>query len=214
MPLPNPAVFLDRDDTILNTTTRTALTVSPGDLIDPALVELLPGAAAAIARFQGAGFAVVVISNQGSVARGLASLGQVELINDTFRKLLAPLPPLPVYYCPFHPKHPGNAFGLPHSWQKPGPGMFLAAAADLDLDLAASYTVGDKARDLAAGIAAGLRPDHCLLLDTTGEHARLTANPSALPASVQLCADLAAAADLIVQHSSDSKTRCSSVLPA
>lgn len=64
------AVFLDRDDTILDTRGATADTPWPGDLVDPSRVRLLPGAAPAIRRLNDAGLVVVVVSNQGAVARG------------------------------------------------------------------------------------------------------------------------------------------------
>lgn len=157
------AVFLDRDDTLIacNTLPPPPFPGAPGDLIDPALVSLLPGVRNGCHGLIEAGFTLVVVSNQGSIARGIAAPHTVEQINQAVRIALD-LPLLPFYYSPFHPKGRVPFFTHEHEWRKPGPGMLAAAAADLDLDLSASWLIGDAPRDLEAGIAAGLAPSRCL----------------------------------------------------
>jgi len=197
-PKSRPAIFLDRDDTILNTSARTAFTPFQGDLKDPALVELLPGAAAALALLQTTGFGLVVLSNQGAVARGHATLADVELVNDTMRAQLArTTPPVTLsgcYFCPYHPAATGNAFGTEHPWRKPAGGMFTIAAAELNYSIASSWAVGDKVRDLRAAMAAGFRPARCILLNTSGAHG----DAPGIPTGIVLAADLTAAAAIIL----------------
>lgn len=161
-----PAVFLDRDDTLIDNKEATAHTPTPGDLIDPALVRLLPGAGEACLRLQQSGLQLVVITNQGGVAQGLCSPREVEAVNDRLRLLLARqgVQPAAVYYSPNRPPPAGLVprYSRPHPWRKPGPGMILAAAADFDLDLSRSWCIGDAPRDVEAGLAAGLAPHRCL----------------------------------------------------
>lgn len=167
-----PAVFLDRDDTIIANRRVTAATAHPGDLFDPALVELLPGAAEGLGRLSAAGFALVVLSNQGGVAQGIGSLRQVEAVNDRLRELLGASGVRldAVYYSPARPPPKGVVprFATPHPWRKPAPGMALAAAGEMGLDLDRSWVIGDAPRDVEAGIAAGIAAERCLLLAPHG----------------------------------------------
>jgi histidinol-phosphate phosphatase family protein len=177
------AVFLDRDDTVIHCN---ELPAPPppgkrGDHVHPQLVSLLPGALEACAALKQAGFRLVVFSNQGAVARGVATLSLVEEIHDRMRDLL--LAPAiagasprsagadthatlidAVYYCPFHPEGLVPRFTREHEWRKPAPGMIRAAADELHLDLSRSWLIGDAPRDVEAGINAGLPPKHCLLV--------------------------------------------------
>ncbi|MBA4028247.1 MAG: D,D-heptose 1,7-bisphosphate phosphatase [Planctomyces sp.] len=166
---PVPAVFLDRDDTIIDTQGATAGTARPGDLADPDLVRLLPGVRDAMAELAGAGLVLVVFTSQGVVSRGGASLGQVEDVHDRVRALLEPVRLGGVYYCPFHPSGTERRFAREHAWRKPAPGMILSAAAELGLDIPRSFAVGDKPRDVEAARSAGISPERALLLRTSGE---------------------------------------------
>ena len=145
-------VFLDRDDTLIACTDLPAPPppAAPGDLVDPA------------------GHTLVVVSNQGSVARGGASIAVVESVNrrldrllsdDAGRALVASY-----YFCPFHPKGNVPEFTCEHPWRKPGGGMVHAAAKDLGLSLTGAWMIGDAPRDIEAGLAAGLDPMRCLLV--------------------------------------------------
>ncbi len=164
-----PAVFFDRDDTLIENATlpAEAFAGKRGDLADPGWVRLLPGAADACQRACELGFAVVIVSNQGVVARGGATLEQVEatcvrtleLLGQGVEACLA---------CPFHPKANGPAeFCREHEWRKPRPGMLIAAAKLFNLDLARSWMIGDAQRDVDAGLAAGLPKAQCLLVGDT-----------------------------------------------
>ena len=146
-----PAVFLDRDNTLI---------AGDGDLGDPNEVGLLQGAASAVASLRGLGFAVVVITNQGGVARGQYGEKDVEACNSRLNELIHQTSGACIdrfYYCPYHPHGNVPQYKREHPWRKPGPGMILQGADDLDIDLTRSWTIGDQLRDVQAGVAAGTR---------------------------------------------------------
>lgn len=161
-----PAVFLDRDDTLIHARQLPPPPppANPGDLVDPERVQLLPGAAHACHTLAHAGYTLVVVSNQGAVARGAISTRGVESIHDRLRQLLPPRIIHAFYYCPFHPHAPPGPYTREHPWRKPAGGMIRAALRELDLDPQRSWLVGDSPRDLHAAIDAGLLPHHCLQL--------------------------------------------------
>lgn len=146
-----PAVFLDRDDTLI----ACRSVVPGGDLGDPGLVRLLPGAFEACGRLREAGFALIVVSNQGGVARGAYPIAAVEAVNGRVNELLGGAIEA-FYYCPYHPRGVVAEYAREHPWRKPAPGMILAAAAERGLDLGRSWLIGDMERDCQAGRAAGL----------------------------------------------------------
>lgn len=139
------AVFLDRDGTINEEAEY---------LSDPGRLALLPGAGEALAKLSARGFALVVVSNQSGVARGYFGEEAVRAVNARLAQLVAPLGVTfeRIDYCPHHPGRDG-----PCGCRKPEPGMLTKAAADLGLDLASSWMVGDKAADVEAGARAGCR---------------------------------------------------------
>lgn len=185
-----PAVFLDRDDTICRCTNH-----APGnDLGDPALVELLPGALEACQALTKAGFALVAITNQGGVARGRYGTEQVDLTCERVNELLGE-PLHAAYYCPYHPKGIVEPWIREHPWRKPQPGMLLAAAEDLGLDLARSWTVGDKPRDCQAGLDAGTRA----ILVTGTVPGVASTDDGTLDRAVCRALDLAEAAAIILE---------------
>ena len=146
------AVFLDRDNTII---------ADPGYLSDPDEVSLLPGAGQSIRRLNKAGYAVVVVTNQSGVARGMVSEHVLGEIHDRLREVLleqgARLDG--VYYCPYLEGDDAvvEQYRRRSDLRKPEPGMLLRAARELDLDLDRSWMIGDSARDVEAGVRAGCR---------------------------------------------------------
>jgi D-glycero-D-manno-heptose 1,7-bisphosphate phosphatase len=145
-----PAVFLDRDDTILD---------DPSYLRTVKQMRFLPGTARAIARLNQAGFLVVVVTNQSGIARGFLTEDDLAVIHEEFREQLgrAGAHVDAIYFCPFLPGAPVPEYAKPSNWRKPAPGMLLQAAKDLGIDLAASWMVGDGERDVQAGRAARCR---------------------------------------------------------
>jgi D-glycero-D-manno-heptose 1,7-bisphosphate phosphatase len=144
-----PAIFLDRDGTIIEAVHY---------LADPAKVRLLPGAAAAINRLRAAGYACVVVSNQSAIGRGLLTVeGLHEIHAELCRQLAEEGAALDgFYFCPTVPSSDDRTTLDDHD-RKPGPGMLRKAAADLGLDLALSWMVGDMVSDILAGHNAGCR---------------------------------------------------------
>ena len=161
-----PAVFLDRDGTIIE---------DPGYIDDPDKVRLLPGAAEAIRRFAEAGYLTVLVSNQSGIARGLLDEDKLADIHDRLEDLLeeegASLDG--AYYCPYLDADEAvvHRYRKDSELRKPNPGMLLQAATDLDIDLHKSWMIGDGARDVHAGHRAGCKT---ILLtdDKSGPEAR------------------------------------------
>lgn len=170
---PRPAVFLDRDDTLCRNADlpdHAWGSATRGDLLDPAHVHAMPGVAHALERLRKAGFAIVIITNQGGIARSHGHITDIDACHDALRNQLPLSPadraPHPIahtlidacYSAPHHPSGTNTRFADHHPWRKPGPGMVLAAARELNLDLTRSWMVGDKQRDLDAAISAGIDP--------------------------------------------------------
>ncbi|MFO0828254.1 MAG: HAD family hydrolase [Phycisphaerales bacterium] len=156
-------VFLDRDNTLI---------ANDGDLGDPAQVHLLPGVALGLKRLKDAGYRLVVVTNQGGVARGRYREADVDAVHTRIAQLVDEQSGGQrvldrFYYCPFHPEATVPEYRREHPWRKPQPGMLLQAAMDLVLDLDRGWMIGDQSRDIAAGRAAGVRT--VLLTRATGE---------------------------------------------
>ncbi len=163
----SPAVFLDRDNTVIH---------NSGDLGEPGLVRLVQGAAMAIASLCGLGYKIVIVTNQGGVARGKYSEEDVEATHERLRELIMAAATGAridgFYFCPYHPEGTVEKYKKEHPERKPQPGMLLRAAKELKLDLPQSWMVGDTLRDIEAGKAAGVRT--VLVRDPRLEHNPLT----------------------------------------
>lgn len=140
------AVFLDRDGVINRALQRQARPYPPASLAD---FEILPGVPAACAKLKAAGFLLVVATNQPDVGRGTLMR---EVVKRIHAYMMAQLPIDRVEVC-FHPG--GGASDC--ECRKPKPGLLLRAARELGLDLAQSWMVGDRWRDVDCGRAAGCR---------------------------------------------------------
>jgi len=140
------AAFLDRDG-VLNRKAPEGQYVTRWEDM-----EFLPGAHEAVRLLNQAGFFVVVVSNQRCVAKGLVTTGELESMHERMRQEFAAAGARidAIYYCP-HETDP------PCDCRKPQPGLLLYAARRHDLDLAASWMIGDSEKDVDAGTAAGCR---------------------------------------------------------
>ncbi|WP_270886160.1 HAD-IIIA family hydrolase [Pedococcus sp. 5OH_020] len=146
-----PGVLLDRDGTII---------VDSGYVGAISDVVFLEGAVEAIARLNAAGIPVAVVTNQSAVARGFFELEDVEQVH---KHMAAELARGGAYvdawfFCPYHPDGIVAPFARVSSDRKPGPGMALAAAETLGLDLSASWVVGDSDSDVGMARAVGAQP--------------------------------------------------------
>jgi D,D-heptose 1,7-bisphosphate phosphatase len=181
---PRPAVFLDRDGTLIEHVHY---------LSDPARVRPFPGAAEALRRLRRAGFARVLVTNQSAIGRGMLTEGRLQEIHaELERQLAASGATLDgIYFCPAAPA--GDDRTVVESLdRKPGPGMLLRAAADLGLDLDASWMVGDLVSDVLAGLNAGCRS----ILVRSGQ--ATDAEAAAMVGRCEVAADLAASVELIL----------------
>jgi D-glycero-D-manno-heptose 1,7-bisphosphate phosphatase len=153
-----PAAFLDRDGTLNELVPGPAceLPESPLCVADVRLIEGAAGAARALAR---AGFALVCVSNQPAAAKGSVSLERLLAVHERVLALLREEGVLldASRLCLHHPQGVVAELSGPCDCRKPAPGMLLQAAAELGLDLARSWIVGDTDSDVAAGHAAGTR---------------------------------------------------------
>jgi D-glycero-D-manno-heptose 1,7-bisphosphate phosphatase len=180
-----PAVFIDKDGTLVEDVPYN---------VDPARIALAPGAGEALRRLQAAGYALVVVSNQSGVARGYFPESALAAVEARIRELLAAEGAgIDAFlYCPHLPDGAVAAYAVRCGCRKPAPGLQLRAAEKLELDLPASWMVGDILDDVEAGNRAGCRT---VLLDV-GHETEWLSGPYRRPTA---CAhDLLAAVHMIV----------------
>lgn len=143
------ALFLDKDGVI---------NVDHGYVSTPERTDFIGGIFELCRAATKHGYLNVVVTNQAGIARGYyteqAFLEYMDWVRSEFRKHDTQIDA--VYYCPHHPEHGIGEYLRDCDCRKPKPGMLLAAARDLDIDLAGSILVGDKASDIEAGEAAGV----------------------------------------------------------
>ena len=139
-----PAVFLDRDGVLNEATVRNGKPYPPRDLSELVITH---GAGAALEGLKREGFLLIVVTNQPDVARGKANRADVDKINA---QLAAILPLDAIEVCEHDDKRECDC-------RKPKPGMILRARDKLGVDLASSFMVGDRWRDIEAGRRAGCR---------------------------------------------------------
>ena len=169
-----PAVFLDKDGTLINDVPYN---------VDPTLVALSPGAGPGLRRLAGLGYRLLVISNQPGLALGRfdeaalhAAWRQLQrLAWDEGVRLEG------FYYCPHHPDEGCGC-------RKPKPGLLLAAAREHGVDLAASWMMGDILNDVEAGRRAGC---HTVLIDN-GHETEWARGPMRTPDFIAPDIDMAA----------------------
>lgn len=175
------AVFLDRDGTV----------VADADyLADPEKLVLIPGATEAIRRLKRAGLAVVLVTNQSGIARGLYTKADYHAVANRLERVLreAEASVSATYYCPHHPDFTG-----PCECRKPGIALYRQAAVELGVDPATSFYVGDKLTDLLPARALGGEG----ILVRTG-YGR--SEEEHLPSGFRTVEDVASAADLILRE--------------
>jgi D-glycero-D-manno-heptose 1,7-bisphosphate phosphatase len=144
------ALFLDRDGTLVQPRHYPS---RPEDLV------LFDGIGQQLRSLQQAGFRLVVITNQSGIARGYFTEGDLGRMHDHLAAELARFGVHldGVYHCPHHPDGAIPELAVRCACRKPEPGLLLRAAADLDLDRARSWFVGDILDDVEAGNRAGCR---------------------------------------------------------
>ena len=148
--MPQKAVFLDRDDTIME---------DSGYINSPQQVKLIPGAAQALIDLRKMGYKIIIVSNQSGIARGIITEQAIAQIHERLKQLLTEENAYldRIYYCPYHPDGVIQKFRKDSDWRKPKPGMLLTAAKEMSIDLGSSWMVGNDYRDVVAGKSAGCR---------------------------------------------------------
>lgn len=145
----NRALILDRDGVI---------NVDHGYVHRPKDCEFVEGIFDMVRAFAERGFLIVIATNQAGIGRGLYTEEDFQTfmawMREEFRKQGIEI--AAVYHCPDHPSAGIGVYRRENPWRKPGPGMMLQAASDLDLDLEASWCVGDKTSDVEAARSAGI----------------------------------------------------------
>lgn len=168
-----PAVFLDRDGVINRARVRDGKPLPPSGLED---FELLPGVALALHDLKARGFALLVITNQPDVARGNQSRAVIDAMHES---LASSLPIDDVFVC-YHDDADGCAC------RKPLPGLLYEAERKHNIDLARSFVVGDRWRDIDAGHAAGCKT---ILIDYGYRERKPERPPEAVVKSLREAAD-------------------------
>lgn len=143
-----PCVFLDRDGVLNKSIVRAGKPYPPNSADELEVDEDVP---AGCARLKQAGFLLVVVTNQPDVGRGKQTRAAVEAINQKLSSIVRVLDRFEVCF------HGGAEYGEPCDCRKPAPGMIHRAAAALDIDLVASFLIGDRWQDVDCARAAGCR---------------------------------------------------------
>jgi D-glycero-D-manno-heptose 1,7-bisphosphate phosphatase len=176
-------VILDRDGTINED--------SDDFVKSPEEWAPLPGALEAIARLNHAGWHVVIASNQSGLGRGLFDVSTLNAMHAKMHKLLAAVGGRidAIFYCPHAPDESCHC-------RKPEPGLLEQISERYGVDLHGIPMVGDSARDVLAGVAAGCEPH--LVLTGRGAAYRGRSLPDTFPLETRVHADLAAFADFLI----------------
>ena len=145
-----PAVFMDRDGCLIE---------EMGYLNHPSRVRILPRTATAVARLNAAGIPALMATNQAGIARGYFSAETLAEINaEVVRQLESEGARLDgLYVCTHHPTAGRPPYRQLCECRKPKPGLLLNAARELGIDLARSWMVGDRWRDVDCGYATGCK---------------------------------------------------------
>ena len=186
------ALFLDKDGTLL---------VDVPYNVDPQRMRLMSQAGAGLRRFRAEGYLLLVVSNQPGVAHGYFTEDQLVPVEKRLRELLADegVPMAGFYYCSHHPQGAIPKYAIACKCRKPQPGLLQRAARQHDVDLSASWMIGDILDDVEAGHRAGCQT--VLLLN--GGETKWETSPLRTPGIV--AADLEQSANLVLSSASASR---------
>ncbi|RWR00424.1 D,D-heptose 1,7-bisphosphate phosphatase [[Pantoea] beijingensis] len=144
-----PAIFLDRDGTV---------NIDHGYVYEIDDFQFIDGVIDAMRELKAMGFALVLVTNQSGIARGKFSEDQFMQLTEWMDWSLADrgVDLDGIWFCPHHPEAVEDTYRQTCDCRKPQPGMLISAQSELNIDMAASYMVGDKIDDMLAGQAAGV----------------------------------------------------------
>lgn len=181
------AVFLDKDGTLIEDVPYN---------INVEKIRFAPYAFEALQQLNQLGFLLVIVTNQSGIARGYFGREEVENLHGYFSQVFDSIgiPLSGFYYCPHHPDAPAGEFSIDCDCRKPKPGMLRQAAHKLNIDLSASWMIGDILNDMEAGKSAGC---NTILIDN-GNETEWVLTPERQPDFT--AADLKQAANIIKQQ--------------
>lgn len=145
------AIFLDRDGTINS---------DVGYLSRKEDIEILPGAADALAAFKDLGFLNIIITNQSGVARGLITESELKSIHDEFLRILNHGGKIlidDIFYSPYYADGVIEEYSIQHDTRKPGTGMIEAAVKKYNINLNESFFIGDSLVDMQCAQNSGVK---------------------------------------------------------
>ena len=175
---PQATLFLDRDGVINE---------DHGYVHSKENFDFLPGIFELALAARAKGFLSVVVTNQAGIGRGLYTTRQFKTLStwmcEQFQNKGAFIDA--IYYSPFHPTEARSKYLLKEDTRKPGIGMFLEAAEDLNIDLSKSIMVGDKVSDVEASTNANIPSNYLLSSSNTNLH-------QSLKGKVEIVSDLPA----------------------
>lgn len=186
----NKAIFLDKDGTLIDDIPYN---------VNPDLICLKGSVIEGLQKLQSAGYKFIIVSNQSGVARGYFQEQALIKVEEKLKNLLADeqINLEGFYYCPHHPEGLIDVYAKSCGCRKPLPGMLTTAALEHDINLNASWMIGDILNDIEAGNRAGC---HSILVDNGGETEWVKDKPFREPVAV--VANINQAADYILNHSS------------
>ncbi|MBU3665156.1 MAG: HAD family hydrolase [Chthoniobacterales bacterium] len=170
MPAERPAVFFDRDGTLIREVNYCSR---------PSQVEVIPSACEALRKLSEAGFALVIVTNQSGIGRGYFAREDYQRVHEEVLRQLRPVEILATYYDDSTPDRPSDR-------RKPSPAMIIEAAREHALDLSRSWMVGDKTSDIDCGQNAGLRT---VLVETGHGRGHLDCGADAVVPEIGAAAD-------------------------
>lgn len=170
MALNTPAVFLDKDGTLIEDVPYN---------VNPAKIRLCPGVLAGLQLLHAAQYQLIVITNQAGIAHGYFSEMDLLAVEQRLKELFAivNVPLNGFYYCPHHPQGTITAYTQTCHCRKPHPGLLLKAAQTHRIDLTQSWFIGDILNDVEAGRSTGCRT---VLIDN-GNETEWQLSPQRLP---------------------------------
>ena len=183
----NKAIFLDKDGTLIKDVPYN---------VDPALISLDPHAIHALLTLQQQGYLIFVVSNQPGIALGYFSEADIHAVFLHLSRLLRKqgVKLHGFYYCPHHPQGRQWPYAVACNCRKPLPGMLLKAATEHNVNLAASWMIGDILDDVEAGNRAGCNT----ILINNGNETIWELNEKRMP--IFTAPDLSEAAEFIVKR--------------
>lgn len=155
----NKAIFLDKDGTLIPDIPYN---------VNPDLISLEEGAVDGLYCLQAIGYLLIIISNQSGVAQGLFAEKELTGVHEKIRQLLKDnhIKLDGFYYCPHHPSGSVQGYNIECACRKPNPGLIVKASQDLNINLSASWMIGDILNDIEAGNKAGCQT---ILIDNGNE---------------------------------------------